>query len=93
MPDRGALDDGDNERRAKYEARWNRGGLTFMSVYDNLALDKAANDTAANFVHEKIADIVRDPQTARFCSPTIIRSDRSASASIPIILPRSTGRT
>ena len=24
MPDRGALDDGDNERRAKYEARWNR---------------------------------------------------------------------
>ena len=39
MPDRGALDDGDNERRSKYEARWNRGGLTFMSVYNNLALD------------------------------------------------------
>ena len=37
MPDRGALDDGDNERRAKYEARWDRGGLTFMSVYNNLA--------------------------------------------------------
>src|SRR3954464_9734708 len=31
MPDRGALDDGDNERRAKYEARWNRGGLTLLS--------------------------------------------------------------
>ena len=55
MPDRGALDDGDNERRAKYEARWARGGLTFMSVYNNLALDKAANDTAADFVREKIA--------------------------------------
>src|SRR3954468_21224423 len=40
MPDRGALDDGDNERRARYEARWSRGGLTFMSVYNNLALDK-----------------------------------------------------
>ena len=49
LPDRGALDDGDNERRAKYEARWQRGGLTFMSVYNNLALDKAANDTAAEF--------------------------------------------
>jgi cyclohexanone monooxygenase len=69
MPDRGALDDGDNERRAKYEQRWSRGGLTFMSVYNNLALDKAANDTAANFVREKIAEIVSDPQTAKLLQP------------------------
>ena len=69
MPDRGALDDGDNERRAKYEARWIRGGLTFMAVYNNLALDKAANDTAADFVREKIADIVKDPGTARLLQP------------------------
>ncbi|HJZ19705.1 MAG TPA: NAD(P)/FAD-dependent oxidoreductase, partial [Bradyrhizobium sp.] len=70
MPDRGALDDGDNERRAKYEARWAHGGLTFMSVYNNLALDKAANDTAADFVREKIAEIVRDPLTAKRLQPT-----------------------
>jgi cyclohexanone monooxygenase len=69
MPDRGALDDGDNERRAKFESRWNHGGLTFMSVYNNLALDKAANDTAADFVREKIAEIVRDPQTAKLLQP------------------------
>src|SRR5436309_7126534 len=69
MPDRGALDDGDNERRAKYESRWSRGGLTFMSIYNNLALDKAANDTAANFVREKIAEIVKDPQTAKLLQP------------------------
>jgi cyclohexanone monooxygenase len=69
MPDRGALDDGDNERRAKYEQRWSRGGLTFMSVYNNLALDTAANDTAANFVRGKIAEIVRDPQTAKLLQP------------------------
>ncbi len=69
MPDRGALDDGENERRAKYEARWDRGGLTFMSVYNNLAIDKAANDTAADFVREKIAEIVRDPETARLLQP------------------------
>jgi len=69
MPERGALDDGDNERRAKYESRWSLGGLTFMSVYNNLALDKAANDTAANFVREKIADIVKDPETARLLQP------------------------
>src|SRR5580692_11640957 len=70
MPDRGALDDGDNERRARYEARWTRGGLTFMSVYNNLAFDKAANDTAADFVRGKIAEIVRDPKTARLLQPT-----------------------
>lgn len=70
MPDRGALDDGDNERRAKYEARWSHGGLTFMSVYNNLGLDKAANDTAADFVREKIAEIVEDPATASLLQPT-----------------------
>jgi cyclohexanone monooxygenase len=69
MPDRGALDDGDNERRSKYESRWTRGGLTFMSVYNNLALDKAANDTAADFVREKIAEIVKDLKTAKLLQP------------------------
>jgi cyclohexanone monooxygenase len=70
IPDRGALEDGDNERRAKYEERWRRGGLTFMSVYNDLALSKAANETAADFVREKIAEIVRDPETARLLQPT-----------------------
>jgi cyclohexanone monooxygenase len=69
LPDRGALDDGDNERRARYEARWQRGGLTFMSAYNNLALDQAANDTAANFVREKIAETVKDPETAKLLQP------------------------
>jgi cyclohexanone monooxygenase len=40
-----------------------------MSVYNNLALDKAANDTAADFVREKIAEIVQDPQTAKLLQP------------------------
>jgi cyclohexanone monooxygenase len=69
LPDRGALDDGDNERRAKFESRWTKGGLTFMGVYNNLALDKAANDTAADFVRDKIAEIVRDPETAKLLQP------------------------
>lgn len=69
LPDRGALDDGDNERRAKFESRWTKGGLTFMGVYNNLALDKAANDTAADFVRDKIAEIVGDPETAKLLQP------------------------
>jgi cyclohexanone monooxygenase len=69
MPDRGALDDGDNARRAKYEQRWAHGGLTFMLAYNNLILDKAANDTAADFVRGKIAEIVENPETARLLQP------------------------
>src|SRR5204863_6346925 len=69
LPERGALDDGDNERRAKYEARWDYGGLTFMLAYNNLALDQGANDTAADFVRNKIAEIVKDPATAKALQP------------------------
>jgi cyclohexanone monooxygenase len=69
LPDRGALDDGENARRVKYDQRWAKGGLTFLLAYDNLILDRAANDTAADFVREKIAEIVRDPQTASLLQP------------------------
>jgi cyclohexanone monooxygenase len=69
LPDRGALDDGANSRRSKYEARWQRGGLTFMSVYNDLALNKVANDTAADFVRGKIAEIVDDAETAALLQP------------------------
>jgi cyclohexanone monooxygenase len=69
LPDRGALDDGDNERRAKYEASWQHGGVVFMAVYNNVLLDKAANDTAADFVRGKIAEIVKDPTTAKLLQP------------------------
>ncbi len=69
LPDRGALDDGDNARHARYEVRWARGGLTFTATYNDIALDTAANDTAADFVRDKIAEIVKDPQTARLLQP------------------------
>jgi cyclohexanone monooxygenase len=69
LPDRGALDDGDNARRARFEQRWKKGGLTFMLAYNNLLLDRAANDTAASFVREKIAEIVRDPEIAKRLQP------------------------
>ena len=69
QPDRSALDDGDNERRAAYEAAWQHGGTVFMLAYNNLLLDKAANDTAADFVRDKIAEIVKDPATAKLLQP------------------------
>ncbi|MGM4890564.1 flavin-containing monooxygenase [Tardiphaga sp. 862_B3_N4_1] len=69
IPDRGALDDPENERREKYHARWTSGGLTFMGVYNNLVLDQRANDTAADFIRERISEIVSDPETARLLQP------------------------
>jgi cyclohexanone monooxygenase len=69
QPDRGALDDSDETRNGKYSARWERGGLTFMYVYNNLGLERSANDTAANFVRGKIAEIVKDPETAKLLQP------------------------
>jgi cyclohexanone monooxygenase len=69
QPDRGALDDSDEIRDGKYAARWERGGLTFMYVYNNLGLDRTANDTAANFVRGKIAEIVKNPETAKLLQP------------------------
>ena len=69
VPDRGAHDDADEVRHAKYADRWTRGGLTFMGAYNNLALDKAANDTAADFIRARIAEIVKDPATAKLLQP------------------------
>ncbi|WFU22696.1 NAD(P)/FAD-dependent oxidoreductase [Bradyrhizobium sp. CB1717] len=69
QPDRGALDDSDDTRRGKYEKRWEHGGLTFMYAYNNLGLDRTANDTAADFVRGKIAEIVKDPAAAKLLQP------------------------
>jgi cyclohexanone monooxygenase len=46
----------------------------FMAVYNNVLLDKAANDTAADFVRSKIAEIIRIPPRPNCCSRTTTRS-------------------
>jgi len=70
IPDRGALDDSAEARAERFENRWARGGLTFMTAYNNLALEQAANDTAADFVRGKIAATVENPAVARLLQPT-----------------------
>ena len=57
------------ERQAIYEARWESGGTTFMASFNDLIFDQAANDTAAEFVRGKIAEIVKDPATAELLAP------------------------
>jgi len=67
--DRSALEVSEDERREEYERRWEQGGLPFLGAYTDLLIDKTANDTAAEFLREKLSEIVEDPETARRLMP------------------------
>jgi cyclohexanone monooxygenase len=68
-PTKGALEDSAEDRGRNYEARWQVGGTGFMASYNDLLIDKAANETAAEFVRAKIAEIVRNPSVAKLLQP------------------------
>ena len=59
-----ALALGPEERAARYEAAWAKGGLEFRAAFGDLLTDLAANATAASFIKDKIRGIVTDPATA-----------------------------
>jgi cyclohexanone monooxygenase len=65
-----ALEAGPEERRARYEQCWAVGGLPFLSAYGDLVFDAEANETAAEFIRQKIRSIVRDPDVAEKLCPT-----------------------
>jgi cyclohexanone monooxygenase len=70
LNDKSALADSEATRRENYEARWKLGGTYFMQSYNDLALNKASNDTAVAFVHEKIRGVVKDQVVAEKLLPT-----------------------
>lgn len=59
----------EEERRARYERAWEVGGLRFRAEFSDLLSDKAANDTAVEFIHDKIRAIVKDPAIAEKLIP------------------------
>ncbi|KAF9890822.1 hypothetical protein FE257_005393 [Aspergillus nanangensis] len=67
-----ALNVSEARRREVYEQIWNKGGgfRFFFEAFNDLGIDFTANETAAAFVREKIAEIVKDPQTASILQPT-----------------------
>ncbi len=68
--DQSALEVEPAEREALYEAAWARGGMQFRATFRDILTDKAANDTASDFIRRKILEIVQDPETARKLTPT-----------------------
>ena len=70
-PTKAAAEMSDAERHEHYEALWRNGGSAyFLSAFIDLLLDEEANRTAAEFVREKIREIVKDPATAEMLAPT-----------------------
>ncbi len=57
------------EREEVFEEKWERGGLTFLGSFSDIATDPVANEYAAEFIREKIRGIVKDPDTADLLCP------------------------
>jgi cyclohexanone monooxygenase len=70
--DASAVEVDETERERQFERRWNEGGLTFMGAFNDLLINPAANELAAEFVRGKIAGIVRDPDVAARLMPKTV---------------------
>ena len=69
-PTKSALEATPEERNAAYEAKWQEGGsISYLYAYTDLLVNKEANDTASEFVRNKIRGIVKDPATAELLAP------------------------
>ena len=69
-PTKSALDVSEEERRSAYEAKWAEGGsISFLYSYTDLLVNKESNDTASEFVRQKIRSIVRNPAMAEILAP------------------------
>jgi cation diffusion facilitator CzcD-associated flavoprotein CzcO len=70
-PTMGALEATDDERAARYEAAWEEGTIGAMiTSYTDTLVNKASNDTLADFIRGKIRAIVDDPEVAEILCPT-----------------------
>lgn len=57
-------------REAMFEERWQIGGFGLLGTFNDLIVNPAANELAAEFVRGKIRSIVRDPATAAALRPS-----------------------
>src|SRR5690606_20746108 len=67
--EKSALEVSAEEREREYEFRWSHGGFGLTHAFSDLLRDKAANETAAEFVRRKIREIVHDPNVAEKLTP------------------------
>ena len=69
--ERSALEVTAEERLQTYEALWGKGGTGFLyATFNDIRIDRRANDTAAEFIRSKIRQIVQDPEKREKLLPT-----------------------
>ena len=69
-PDKSALEVPADERDQIYEDKWAEGGsISFLYAFNDLLTNKAANDTASEFVRQKIRSMVKDQEVAELLAP------------------------
>lgn len=68
----------DEARQAVFQKAWeNGGGFRFMfETFCDIATDERANKAAQDFIRTKIAEIVKDPETARKLTPRDLYAKR-----------------
>lgn len=58
-----------NQRRVLLEDAWKQGGLSMLGTFCDLMQNEEANEQVAEFVRDKIGEVVKDPKTAEALKP------------------------
>ncbi|MCJ8503474.1 NAD(P)/FAD-dependent oxidoreductase [Kocuria flava] len=64
-----ALETDPAEQRKVMEEHWTLGGFRLGQCFSDLAISKEANDVVAQYIRERIDEIVDDPQVAELLKP------------------------
>lgn len=64
-----AKDLGEQEFNERMEERWEVGGFTFYRAFGDVVLDAESNERVAQFVRDKIGEVVDDPEMAAKLTP------------------------
>jgi|HigsolmetaAR202D_1030399.scaffolds.fasta_scaffold00042_70 cyclohexanone monooxygenase len=70
LRNKSALDATPQERREVFEEAWQTGGFSILGAFNDLNTNIESNCEAAEFIRQKIREIVHDPETARLLCPT-----------------------
>lgn len=71
LPTKFPHEDKPDQRRARLEQRWEEGGMphSLLTSYKGVNVDEDTNRVVADFVRDKIREIVRDPKVAELLCP------------------------
>jgi cyclohexanone monooxygenase len=67
---KGVLEVDEQERQAELERRWEVGGTGLMAIFTDILRNADANRAVADFVRDKIRDVVKDPEVANNLCPS-----------------------